>query len=191
MAPITMASTTLPAAILLHSPVFGGRISSALALLMLSRRLLIWFPVLLAVGIGSSGCHVRTQRWYSGLGSKRRSDVTWERKCLCLTSLLNIWGHIAIVPVCSSDTLANMLPHRNDMPQTQDTTPLPVTVYRHRADLSLCYPLMWNVTLEYTATHFNVLGKNRPGNPSRPSTKTSEHSTLYWENVDLSYDYDD
>ena len=33
-----------------------------------------------------------------------------------------------------------------------------VTVYRHRADRSLCYPLMWNVTLEYTATHFNVCG---------------------------------
>ena len=52
------------------------------------------------------------------------------------------------------------------MPQTQDTTPHPVTVYRHGADLSLCYPLMWNVTLEYTATHFNVLGETRPGNPS-------------------------
>ena len=58
------------------------------------------------------------------------------------------------------------LPHRNAMPQTQDTTPHPVTVYRHGADLSLCYPLTWNVTLEYTATHFNVLGETRPGNPS-------------------------
>ena len=36
--------------------------------------------------------------------------------------------------------------------QTQDTTPQPVTVYRHRADLSLCYPMMWNVTLGYTTT---------------------------------------
>ena len=70
-----------------------------------------------------------------------------------------------MVPPCSSDTLTNVLPHRNAMPQTQDTTPHPVTVYRHRADLSLCYPLMWNVTLEYTATHFNVLGETRPGNP--------------------------
>ena len=42
----------------------------------------------------------------------------------------------------------------------------PVTVYKHRTDLSLCYPLMWNVTLEYKATHFNVLGKTRPGDPS-------------------------
>ena len=71
-----------------------------------------------------------------------------------------------MVPACSSGTLTNVLPHRNAMPQTQDTTPHPVTVYRHGADLSLCYPLMWNVTLEYTATHFNVLGKTRLGNPS-------------------------
>ena len=38
-------------------------------------------------------------------------------------------------------------------------------MYRHGADLSLCYPLMWNVTLKYTVTHFNVLGETRPGNP--------------------------
>ena len=61
-----------------------------------------------------------------------------------------------------------MLPNRNAMPQRQDMTrTLPVTVYRHRADLSLCYPLMWNVTLEYTTTHFNVLGHIRSGNPSQ------------------------
>ena len=71
----------------------------------------------------------------------------------------------------SSGTLTNVLPHRNAMPQTQDTTPHPVTVYRHGANLSLCYPSMWNVTLEYTATHFNVLGD------PRPSTHTSERST--------------
>ena len=91
--------------------------------------------------------------------------------CFCLfvlglTSLWNIWGHITTVPACSSGTLTNVLPHRNAMPQTQDTTPHPVTVYRHGANLSLCYPSMWNVTLEYTATHFNVLGETRPGNPS-------------------------
>ena len=27
------------------------------------------------------------------------------------------------VPACSSGTLTNVLPHRNAMPQTQDTTP--------------------------------------------------------------------
>ena len=74
----------------------------------------------------------------------------------------------------SSGTLTNVLPHKNAMPQTQDMTPHPVTVYRPRADLSMCYPLMWNVTLEYTATHFNVLDKTRPGNPS---THPSERST--------------
>ena len=85
---------------------------------------------------------------------------------LGLTSLWNIWGHITTVSACSSGALTNVLPHRNAMPQTQDTTPHPVTVYRHGANLSLCYPSIWNVTLEYTATHFNVLGETRPGNPS-------------------------
>ena len=66
----------------------------------------------------------------------------------------------------NSQARCRVLPHRNAMPQTQDTTPHPVTVYRHGANLSLCYPSMWNVTLEYTATHFNVLGETRPGNPS-------------------------
>ena len=36
--------------------------------------------------------------------------------CLSLTSLLNMWGHIAAVPACSSDTLTNVLPHTNAMP---------------------------------------------------------------------------
>ena len=81
------------------------------------------------------------------------------------------------VPACSSGTLTNVLPQRNAMPQTQDMTPYPVTVYRHGADLSLCYPLMWNVTLEYTATHFNVLGKIRPGNPS-PTLHTPANAQL-------------
>ena len=71
------------------------------------------------------------------------------------------------MPACSSSTLTNVLPHRNAMPHTQDMTPHPVTVYRHGADLSLCFPLMWNVILEYTTTHFNVLGQTGPENPSQ------------------------
>ena len=84
--------------------------------------------------------------------------------CLGLTSLLNIWCHIVTVSTWGSGTLTNVLPHRNAMSETQGMTPHPVTVYRHGADLSLCYPLMWNVKLEYTATH------------SRSSTHTSERS---------------
>ena len=48
-------------------------------------------------------------------------------------------------------------------------TPHPVTVYIHGPDLSLCYPLMWNITLEYTTTHFNVLGKSFPNLPHTPA----------------------
>ena len=112
-------------------------------------------------------------KWYDSVTSTWTSSLHWNISlivdlfvCLGLTSLWNTWGHITTVPACSSGTLTNVLPHRNAMPQTQDTTPHPVTVYRHRANLSLCYPSMWNVTLEYTATHFNVLGETRPGNPS-------------------------
>ena len=64
--------------------------------------------------------------------------------CLSLfgfLSLLNIWGHIATVPACSSGTLTNVLRNRNAMLQTQDMTPQPVTVYRHRVDLLLSYTL--------------------------------------------------
>ena len=86
---------------------------------------------------------------------------------------------IATVPACSSGTLTNMMPHRNAMPQTQDTTLHPVTVYSHGAYLSLCYPVMWNVTLEYTAIHFNVMGQTRPGNPSPDLPHTPANAQLY------------
>ena len=39
-------------------------------------------------------------------------------------------------------------------------------VYRHRAYLFLCYTLMWNITLKYTTTHFNVFGQTWLRNPS-------------------------
>ena len=65
------------------------------------------------------------------------------------------------------------------MLQTQDMTPHPIILNRHRADLS-CYPLMWNVTLKYTSTHFIVLDMTQPGNPSPTfHTHTSERLTLW------------
>ena len=106
-------------------------------------------------------------------------SVVFLSLCWGLTSLLNIWGHIATVPGCNSGSLTNVLSHRNAMPQTQVMTPHPVTLYRHRANLSLCYPLMWNATLEYTTTHFNVLVRPDQEILPRPSTNTSERSTLW------------
>ena len=38
---------------------------------------------------------------------------------------------------------------------------------------------MWNVTLEYTATHFNVLGKTCPGNPFPDLPHTPTNAQLY------------
>ena len=119
---------------------------------------------------GAAGGHDGSQR-------QIRGQILFV--CLGLTSLFNIWGHIATVPACSSGSLTIVLPHRNAMPQTQDTTPDAVTVYRHRDDLSLCYPLMWNVTLEYTATHF--MSWVRPDREilPRPSTHTNKRSNLW------------
>ena len=68
--------------------------------------------------------------------------------------------------------------HRNAMRQRQDMAPHPVTVYRHGADLWLCYPLMWNVALKYTATHFNVLVRPDREILPRPSTHTSERDAV-------------
>ena len=61
--------------------------------------------------------------------------------CGGLTKLFNIVGHTMTVHPCSSGTFINMLPHRNVMQQAQGMTPHPVTVYSHRANLSLCYPM--------------------------------------------------
>ena len=83
------------------------------------------------------------------------------------------------MPTCSSGTLTNVLPQRNAMPHTQDMILYSLTVYRHRANLSLCYLLMWNVTLEYTTTHLNTLGQTRSGNPSPTSTHTPTNAQHY------------
>ena len=60
----------------------------------------------------------------------------------------------------------------------------PVTVYRHGADLLLCYPLMWNITLEYTATHFNVFGQTRPRNPFPDLPHTRANAQLLPAHID-------
>ena len=54
-------------------------------------------------------------RSYRQPGVWRKYLKTFLFVCLGLTSLLNIWGHIATVPACSSGTLTNVLPHRNAM----------------------------------------------------------------------------
>ena len=83
-------------------------------------------------------------------------------------SLIVYWGLTLLLNIRSYRDGAclqqwtNVLPNRNvntadtehDTPlshtiQTQNMTPHHVTLYRHRAHLSLCYPLMCNVTLEY------------------------------------------
>ena len=69
------------------------------------------------------------------------------------------WAIDVWITMCQSGKwkLRRMKVHPRAMPQTQEMTPHPVTVYRHRAELSWCYPLMWNVTLEYTTTRFILI----------------------------------
>ena len=103
---------------------------------------------------------------------------------LALTSLLNIWGHNATVPACSSGTLTNVLQHTGMSCCGYRTWhPHPVTVYIYSADLSLCYLLIWNITLAYTATHFYVLGKTQLGNPSPGLLHTPVNAEL--NNTDM------
>ena len=80
----------------------------------------------------------------------------------------------------------DMTPHPSQYTDTGHDTP-PVTVYRHGADLSVWYPLMWNVTLEYTTTHPDVLGQTQSGNPS-PTFQTHQQTCtfmmlLLWQSV--------
>ena len=90
------------------------------------------------------GIEPRAVAWQSITLPLRYASST----CLCLTSLLNIWGHIATVPTCSNGTLTNVLPNRNAIPQTQDMIPRPVTVYRHRT---------WHLTpSQYTDTGHDI-----------------------------------
>ena len=93
----------------------------------------------------------------------------------------NIWCH-NLLRLClfysSSGTLTSVLPHRNAMPQTHDMTPLPVTVYRHGAELLMCSQWMWKVTMEYISPHLIVFGQIRPGNPS-PTFYTPANAKIY------------
>ena len=81
-----------------------------------------------------------------------------SRRCLLVAVIL--W------PMCC----------HTEMPLTQDTTPHPVTIYRHGAYLSLCYPRCgtshWNTQLPI------FLSWVRPAREILPDlSHTSEHST--------------
>ena len=58
--------------------------------------------------------------------------------CLGLTSLLNIWGHIATVPACSSGTLTNMLPYGKHRTWHPDRDPSP-TFHTHTSKRSILW----------------------------------------------------
>ena len=94
---------------------------------------------------------------------------------LGLTALLNILVHFATVPACSTGTLTNVLQRGNAMSQTQDITTHPVTVYRHRVNQSLCYPLMWNMH----SYPFYCLGSDPTGRSFADLQHTHANAQLY------------
>ena len=55
--------------------------------------------------------------WCQEAEDNPEGDQAPGESSLCLFVCgYNIWGHIVMVPACSSGTLTNVLPHRNAMP---------------------------------------------------------------------------
>ena len=79
MGPMIMALTVVPASSVVCSSVLGGSTRRALAVLMLSNRLLHWLPVLETVGVPSFP-QERKALWYSGRGSRDILWESWQRK---------------------------------------------------------------------------------------------------------------
>ena len=88
--------------------------------------------------------------------------------CLSWMSLLNIWGHITMVPTCSNGPFTNALPHRNAMLRTQDMTPHPITVYRHGA-IYWCGTSNWNTQLPILMSLVRSDRKTFPDLPNTPA----------------------
>ena len=116
------------------------------------------YPNALRAMQGGSLYHFYYGLWYDP-AERRTHDLLCKRRTCYRLSQPNT---VRATQVC----------HATD---TGHDTP-PVSGYKHRADLSLCFPLMWNITLEYTTTHFNVLGQTRSWNPS--STFHTHQRTL-------------
>ena len=93
---------------------------------------------------------------------------------LGFTSPLNILGHIATVFTCRSCAMTNVLPHKNAMPQTQDMTPHPVTVYRHPTDCRCAIhrhgTLHWNtqlpILMSWVRPDREILPRRSPHTPA-------------------------
>ena len=72
--------------------------------------------------------------------------------CFDLTSLLNDGACLQMwyFDQCAATQECHAVDTGHDTPPRH-------SVYRHRTNLSLRYPFMWNVTVKYTTTHFDVL----------------------------------
>ena len=68
-------------------------------------------------------CKLQSQINFKQTLKKNLKKIFCERTFL--TSRFNISCHIATAPACSNDTLTNVLPNHNAMPQTQHIPPPP------------------------------------------------------------------
>ena len=99
--------------------------------------------------------------------------------CWSLTSLWNIWGHIATVSYWSSGTLTNVVPHRNAA-DTGDDPPPPCHSIQTQG-LTCCYAIhwcgmsCWNIQLPILMSWVRPYQEILP----RPFTHTSERSILW------------
>ena len=111
----------------------------------------------------------------------RINSVTSQLLLLLLFCFLNICGHIATVPACSSgtSTLINVLLRRNAMPQKQDMTPHP-SQYTDIGPTFRC-AIHWCGTSHCNTQQPILMSSVRPGREILPwpSTHSSECSTLW------------
>ena len=118
---------------------------------------------------------------------KNTFEVPGTYDLFIVCRFLNIWGHMAMVHACIYGTLTTVQPHWNAMPQRQDMTPIPVTVYRHGPNLSFfvdwCWKFHWKLQIP------TLMSWIKPDHEilSRPSTHKANNPfqwycySFHWE----------
>ena len=100
---------------------------------------------------------------------------------VCLFGFINdAFKHLrSTVPACIRCTLTNVLQDRNAMPQTQDRTPHPVTVYRHRTWQPT--PSLYTDAGHDTPPHHNIDTRHdtRPHHSIQMQDMTPHPVTIY------------
>ena len=126
----SIASSTVPALTLNRSCVRGGNKTSAWAEHTLSRRLLIWLPVISAVGRWSPDFQDRITLWYSGRGSS--VFISCPNYMFKKIKHLNMWWY---TPPCKIES------------NTLSTMKNPVELTNHNNMVNFFCDIEWNFAL--------------------------------------------